>query len=670
MDIPLLREIVIIFGLSVVVIYCCHKVKVPPIVAFLITGIVCGPYGLGLVNVVHEVEILAEVGVVLLLFSIGMELSVSELIRLSKPVFWGGSAQVVLTIAIFALIAHTFNASIGESVFAGCLISLSSTAIVLKILQQQAQVDSPQGRIILSVLIYQDLIIVPMMLAVPFLAGRATFAGWDPLWAAGRTILIIGALFLLARKVVPWALDRIVRTRSRELFLISTLGICMSIAYLTSVMGLSLSLGAFLAGLILSESEYSHSALEGILPFRDVFTSLFFISVGMLMNTGYFFSHLPSVLLLTATVLLVKAFCAAGVGILLGYPLRPSIIVGLGLCQVGEFSFVLAKAGLDHGLFRENTYQLFLAAIILTMAATPFLLAYAPRLAGTLGRLVPERYLNRTRPAEEDELPHEVAQVLSDHLIIIGFGVGGKHLARAAKIAGIAYIILEMNPDTVRHYAGTEPIIHGDATHPAVLESLGARRARVMAIVISDPAATRGITEVVSRLNPGLHILVRTRFVGEVAALKALGASDVVPEEFETSIEVFTRVMARYLVPVSVIEHFTSEIRGENYDMLRDRETAGTSLGALQKHIPHLNVSSLQVEPGSSVDGLSLGNAALRQKVRVTVVAVQRGETVTPSPGGDFTFQSGDLAYVFAEPEDVAVAAELFRGNGTVNLAG
>lgn len=666
MEIPLLKEMVVIFLLSIVVISACHRIRIPPIVAFLITGIVCGPYGFGLVNAVHEVEILAEIGIVLLLFSIGMELSINELIRLRKPVFIGGSAQVILTILAFWGISVAYGISSYEGIFAGFLVALSSTAIVLKLFQQKAQMDSPHGRMSLSILIYQDLVIVPMMLAIPFLAGTNSQApSWDLLLTGLRTLAIIVTLFLVARKAVPWILRRIVRTRSRELFLITTLGICLSIAFLTSKMGLSLSLGAFLAGLIMSESEYSHSALEGIMPFKDVFTSLFFISVGMLLNTQFFLNHLLEVGSLIVVVLVVKALIIIVIVKLLGYPLRPAILSGLALCQIGEFSFVLAKAGLDQGLMTNEAYQVFLDASIMTMVVTPFLIAGSPAIAGFLSKLL---HCKTPMAAEnsDDCLQGGGANCvdLEDHLVIIGFGIGGKHLARAAKMAGIRYNILEMNPDTVRHYSQkNEPIYHGDATHEAVLNFLRIKQAKILAIVISDPTAMRSITATARRMAPNLHILVRTRFLNEVMPLKELGASDVIPEEFETSIEIFTRVLSRYLVPRKDIEHLVNDIRSENYDMLRRLDTTLASLNTLAQHLEQIEINAITVEEGSPLVGKSLLEANLRQQAGINVVAVKRGTEVEANPSADFRMQSGDIAYVLGEQSQVVSATPIFMGS-------
>ncbi|QLA17652.1 monovalent cation:proton antiporter family protein [Desulfolutivibrio sulfoxidireducens] len=659
MEFALLNEIVVIFCLSIGVIFLCHKIRVPAIVGFLLTGVLAGPHGLGLVDSVHEVEMVAEIGVILLLFTIGLELSISELIKLRKPVFIGGAAQVLLTILVFAGAGAWLGLTPGQAVFAGFLTALSSTAIVLKLLQERAEVESPHGRIILSILIFQDLIIVPMMLLVPFLSGQSQAESSSLLLTSVKGFGVVILVFFLARKIVPRILLAVMRTRSKELFLLTTLGICMSVAFLTASLGLSLSLGAFLAGLIISESEYSLSAMEGILPFRDVFTSLFFISVGMLLNTAYFFSHADTVLLVTAAVLVLKTVLAAAAARILGYPLRPAVLVGLCICQVGEFSFILAKTGLAGNLIGQDHYQLFLSASILTMLVTPFCIMFAPALADRLGRLplLKAAAAPYRGPAEEDGQHRE----LSDHLIICGFGIGGRHLARAAKAAGIDYTILEMNPDTVRTQAAKgQPIAYGDATHPAVLEHAGIHKARVLAIVVSDPVAVRRITDTARKTNPSVHIIVRTRFVNEIGPLRELGANDVIPEEFETSIEIFTRVMTKYMVPRMDIERFVDEVRSESYEMLRNLEIRGEPMAALAHGFTGIDVSALTVEEGSMLDGRTLEESELRRTHGLTVVAVGRGGQIFPNPDGTMRFAAGDVAYVFGPHADITAKAGLF----------
>lgn len=418
-----------------------------------------------------------------------------------------------------------------------------------------------------------------------------------------------------------------------------------------------------MAGLIMSESEYSLSALEGILPFRDVFTSVFFISVGMLLDVQYVVANAALVGGATVLVLCVKALVAGGAAFILGFPLKPAVMVGLALCQVGEFSFVLAKAGVSHGLMDQQAYQLFLAASILTMAATPPLIALSPRVAQRLASL-PVFARMRPRPLEQEmEQACSGHACATDHLIIVGFGIGGRHLSQAAKRFGITYRIIEMNPETVRKSAAEgEPIMFGDASQSAVLEHVGVAQARVLAVMVNDPPSARRITDAARKMNPGLHIVTRTRFLAEIGPLMELGASDVIPEEFETSVEIFTRVMMRYLVPRADIERFTQAVRAEGYQMLRTPDAQGESFEALSRQFPDMDLSALTIEPGCVLDGKTLLESDLRRLHGLTIVAVGRGGEVMANPDGTLRLQGGDVAYVFASHADIAAKSGLFTG--------
>jgi len=433
MEIPLLKDILILFGLAIAVLLICHRLHVSTIVGFLLTGILAGPHGLGMISAVHEVEILAEIGIVLLLFTIGIEFSLGNLLQIRRSVLIGGSFQVLLTIMVTYLISMQLGLEFGQSVFIGFLVSLSSTAIVLKLIQERAEVDSPHGRTTLGILIFQDVIIVPMILVTPLLAGATGNLGQSLLVLLAKGIGIILLVMVSAKWIVPYLLYQIARTRNRELFLLSVVVICLAVAWMTSSAGLSLALGAFLAGLIISESEYSHQALGNILPFRDVFTSFFFVSVGMLLDVGFLFQR-PGFIALTALcVLVLKSVIAGSVTILLRVPLRTGILVGLALSQVGEFSFILSRTGIEHGLLTENIYQIFLSVSVLTMAATPFIIALAPRMADLVLRLpMPGRLKSGLYPVLETSV-----ECKKDHLMIIGFGVNGRNLARAARVGGI-----------------------------------------------------------------------------------------------------------------------------------------------------------------------------------------------------------------------------------------
>jgi CPA2 family monovalent cation:H+ antiporter-2 len=662
MEIPLLKDIIIIFGLSIAVLLICHRLRVPPVVGFLMTGVLIGPHGLGLIGAVRQVEILAEIGVVLLLFTVGIAFSLRSLVQIRRSVLIGGSLQVLLTLTAAFVLARQIGQSFAESIFIGFLLSLSSTAIVLSLLQERAEVDSPHGETALGILIFQDVIIVPMILFTPLLAGSTGNLAQSLLILSAKGIGIILLVIIGARWIVPELLYQIARTRSRELFLLAIVLICLAVAWLTHRAGLSLALGAFLAGLIISESEYSSQALGNILPFRDVFTSFFFISIGMLLDVGFVFHRPGLIAVIALCVLTLKAIFAGSATALLGFPLRTAILVGLALSQIGEFSFVLSKTGVEYSLFARDTYQLFLAVSVLTMAATPTIVTLAPRLADlALLAPLPRRLKSGLYFVPELNTVGKGIR-LKDHLIIIGFGVNGRNVARSARAAGIPYVIIEMNPETVRvERLKGEPIHYGDAIQGAVLGHARIKDARILVVVISDSAATRRITEMARRLNPMIYIIARTRFLPEVKPLYDLGASEVIPEEFETSVEIFTRVLGKYLIPRDEIDKFVAEVRADGYEMFRSLSRELHSFSDLRLHLPDFEISTFRIREGSSLVGKSLAEIELRKKYGVSLLAIRRDSKTLSQIGGETTFRANDILVLLAPPERIAAMTGLFH---------
>ena len=658
MESLLLNDIIIILGLSVLVAFICHQIRIPTIVGFLLTGVLAGPHGLGLVGAIREVELLSEVGVVLLLFTIGIEFSLNRLLQIKRSVLAGGMLQVSLTIAVVFAVARQTGQPTGEAIFMGFLVALSSTAIVLKLTQERAEIDSPHGRTTLGILIFQDIIIVPMILVTPLLAGTTENLTVNSLVLITKGIGIVALAIVCARWLVPRFLYQIARTRSRELFLLTIVVICFAVAWLTSSIGLSLSLGAFLAGLIISESEYSHQALGSILPFRDVFMSFFFVSIGMLLDITFLFQHLGLILLITAVVLSLKAIIAGSAALLLGLQMRTAILVGLALSQIGEFSFILSKTGIEHGLLSGDGYQMFLSFSVLGMAATPFVMTFAPRVADfILRRPVPERLRTGLYP-----IPEMTAEGKKDHVIIVGFGVNGRNVARAAKVADIPYVIIEMNPDTVRdERKNGEPICYGDASQASVFRHADIQDAKIVVVAINDPAATRGITETARTLNPRVYLIVRTRYFQEMAALYDLGADEVIPEEFETSVEIFSRVLTKYLVPHDTIEKFVTEVRSDGYEMFRSLARDSASFTDLKIQIPDIEISALRIGEGAPIIAKSLAQIGLRKKYGVTVMAMRRGDKVISNPDVDMTFREEDVLFVVGSSEQIAGVMGLFH---------
>lgn len=567
MDIQILKDFVKIFAIASVVLLVLHRIRIPVLVGFLFTGVILGPYGLGLIRGVHEVETLAEIGVILLLFTIGIEFSLKNLLRIKRAIFLGGSAQVLLTIFFSAAIVFLIRFPLNEAIFFGFLISLSSTAIVLKVLQGRGEIESPHGQTSLAILIYQDLVIVPMILLTPILAGATANVTTSIATLALKLIGVILLTWVLSRWIVHGILYQVVKTGARELFIMAVLVICFAVAWLTSSLGLSLAMGAFLAGLIVSESEYSTHAFSHIVPFRDLFTSFFFISIGMLFELNFLLASAPLILLIVISVMLLKSVIAGFVGTLIGLSFKSAMIVGFSLSQIGEFSFVLSRFGLNEGLISTNIYQLFLASSILSMACTPFIITVSPRLADFLSKLpLPKRIKTGFLPIAET-----IAEKMQDHLIIVGFGVNGKNIARAAKLAGIPYSIIEMNPVTVHaERKGGEPIFFGDASKEHILKHTSVETAKAMVVAIPDAEATVRIVELTRQLNPNLHLIIRTRLLKEVERLYNSGANEVIPEEFETSIAIFRRVLERFSVSPDQIEKYITELRSECYRKFYD----------------------------------------------------------------------------------------------------
>jgi len=655
MEIPLLKDIVILFILAIAVLFICHRLGVPAIIGFLLTGVFVGPYGLGLIDAIHEVEILAEIGVVLLLFTIGIEFSLERLLQIKRSVLLGGSLQVLLTsmATLFIVRQFGFSRTLGEAVFIGFLVALSSTVIVLKLLQEKAEIDSPHGRTTLGILIFQDIIIVPMILITPLLAGETENLSESLLILLAKGIVIILLVMVSAKWIVPRLLYQITKTRIPELFLLSVVVICFGVAWLTAQAGLSLALGAFLAGLIISESEYSHYALGNILPFRDVFTTFFFVSIGMMLDIRFLFLQFGIVILIVVTIFALKAIIAGLVTLFMGFPLRTGILVGFALSQIGEFSFILSRTGLEYDLLGGDIYQMFLAVSVLSMAATPFIITKAPYLADILLRLpLPEKLKSGF-----SHVSYAQAVEKKDHLIIIGFGVIGRNVARAAKAAGIPYTIIEMNPDTVRsEQAKGEPIYYGDATRETTLKHANLQTARIAVVAINDPTATRRITELLRRLNPKVYVIVRTRYIQEMKPLYELGANEVIPEEFETSVEIFTRVLTKYLIPRDETEKLVARVRADGYEMLRSLSRTSASFSDLQLHLPDIDISTFRILPGSPLIGKTLGHIQLRKCYGVSVVAIRQDSRILPNPGADFILQPGDVLFIIGPTEKMSEA--------------
>lgn len=663
MHVVLLEEIIVIFGLSMLVLVLCHRMHIPPIVGFLLTGILAGPHGFGLAESVAGIEVLAEIGVILLLFTIGAEFSLAKLLEIRRLVLVGGLLQVGLTFGVTFGLAHLFGLEMGTSVLLGFVVSMSSTALVLKILQERGEVDSLSGKTSLGILLFQDLAIVPFMLLVPMLGNNVSGAETSllPVILKGTAVVVVS--LLASRWLVPKILDSVVSTENRELFLLTIVFLCFAVAFLTQKVGLSPALGAFLAGLVVSESEYAQQALGNIIPFQQLFTTFFFVSVGMLLDTAFAMEHLGTILLLTGGIIFLKMLLAIPSALALGFSLRIAVVSALGIAQIGEFSFILLRSGLAEGVIEQSLYQHFLTVSILTLALTPFLTTYAPRAAEGILRLP---WPKRLRSGWQDTSLPSQEQHVSNHLLIVGFGVNGKASARAAELAGIQYRALDVNPERVREARAQNLLVrYGDATEEAVLLHEDVKQAKMASIAISDPVATRRIVSLAKQLNPSIHIVVRTRLVSEIEELHSLGADEVIPDELEASVEVSSRILSKFLVPRSEIEKFISNVRADNYERMRTHTGTVPRLSDLKLHVPQADIMTFRVDPSSSHVGRTLAEIMFRNEYGVTLLAVKRADQVLPNPGSTTTIHAGDIVLLLGPAKDYAELELSFHGPRT-----
>lgn len=660
-ELPLLNDLLVILLVSVLTAFICNRLRLPTIVGFMLTGVLIGPYSLGLIKDVYAIEVLAEIGVVLLLFTIGLEFSLRRIFEMKRLVLLGGNLQVLLTVLAVLGIALIYGRPLNQAIFFGFLFALSSTAIVLKSYVDRAEVDAPHGRAGIGILLFQDLSIVPMMLLIPILGGNSGASVLKIVLTLGGSILAIVAIVFTARIVMPVVLHQIVQLRSSEVFIIFVVLVSLGTAWLTSQFGLSLALGSFIAGMVLSESEYSHQIVADILPFRDVFNSIFFISIGMLLSLKALASDYSMVLVWVSALIIGKIFLVVAIVRIMGYSIRVATMTGLGLAQVGEFSFILAKAGMPQGLLSETDYQRFLGASILSMIATPFLIKAAPRISYALqSRLAPSKLFEPSVVGFNVEEPD-----MHKHVVVVGYGLNGRNLAKVLRKVRVPYLVLELNGDVVRKAREQdERIIYGEATRKEVLHHVGIEKARCLVIAISDPTATRHCIWLARQMNPNIHIIVRTRYMTELQDLCELGANEVIPEEFETSIEIFSRVLKEFGIAQHVIHQHVSEVRSEQYEMFRSPSLPSAGFDAIAAALNTASAETLLLTPESTAVGKTIGDLKVRAETGATIVAVIRNGVTEVNPGADFKLEAEDVLVFLGNFEQIDMAIEQIQSFG------
>jgi CPA2 family monovalent cation:H+ antiporter-2 len=655
MELGILKDIVIIFALSTFVNFIFNRIKIPAIIGYLITGIIAGPHLLALIDSPENVEVMAEIGVILLMFTIGLEFSLNHLFRIRKIVFVGGFLQLLLTAGITILVSRVYDLQWTEAVFVGFLTALSSTAVVLKLLQERSELTTHYGRTIVGILIFQDVILIPMLLFTPMLGGNISGIGNELLMMLIKTVGILIFIWVGNRWLMPWLLHLIAMTRSQELFLMSLLFICLAVAMLTHELGMSLAFGAFLAGLMISESEYSHSAFGNLIPFKDVFTSFFFVSIGMLLDLGFVAEHPWLVILTVILVIVVKTTVAGFTAFILGHTFLGTVVVGLALAQVGEFSFILAGLGLSENIITPYHFQLFLAVAITSMALSPLLIQVSKPLANLILRLpLPPWMVNGLFPLRQVEIPE-----IKNHIVLIGKDSRAINLATMIKTMELPFTSIVFDPDRARkemekgHYA-----VFGNAVYEPVLRQAYVHNAELVIVSVGDLITAMSVVQHVRAMNKHAHIIVRTRHVTDIEELYRLGANQVIPEEFETAIDFFERILGKYLVPRMEIERAIARTREHNYGIFR--ENAMVRGHSLLQDIPDIEIAAVKVEESSLFAGKTIAGTALRKTTGVTLVAIKHGDDIIPNPEPSRVINGGDIVYLFGKPEMIAIATDLF----------
>ncbi len=658
-----LKSFLVIFLFAIIINLIFIRFKISPIIGFLITGVIVGPSILGLIHDYHLIETFAEFGVIFLMFVIGVEFSIKKLIAYRKEILIAGLFQVSLIILIVSFITLFFlHKSLKTGIFFGSLVAMSSTALVLKILMDRGELTTSYGRVCFGILIFQDLCVILIMLLLPILGGKKGSAS-DIFLILGKSLTILGCAFVAGLYLFPVILHQIVKTRSRELFLMTILILSLGTAFFSYKLGLSLALGAFLAGMVISESEYALQTIAEIKPLKDLLMAIFFISVGLLLKPHFLFFNLKLTILTIILILLIKFIGTLFSALLISKNLRISLLTAFILSQIGEFSLVLALEGKKYGLLEEGWYQIFIGSSIFTLFLTPFFIDLSYRLTDFfLEKISYKSYLRLKKRKEEK--PY-----LKDHTIVVGYGIGGQNIVYGLKTLKIPYVIVELNPNTVKTYKKKgEPIFFGDATNVEILRKLGIQQAKALVIVIGDNISARKIVLLARKENPNLYIIVRTRFVSEIEDLIKLGANEVIPEEFEASIEIFTKVLHYYKVPRNVILDLLENIRKNHYKAFRTLEKPLLESIENLKFLKNVVSETYLIKKNSPLIGLTLKGLNLRSKTGATIIAIKRNEEFIVNPSPDLTFKENDILILIGTETQLNTALAFLKNPFSFSL--
>lgn len=652
----------LLLAATLVVLFISSKIHLPTIIGFFVTGILIGPSCLHLFTY-DQVSLVAEFGLILLMFTIGLEISLKHLLAMKRLVLIAGGVQILLTTFVVWLILNAAGIASGTALLLGFMVASSSTAIVLNLYQNNGQIDTHHGKLILAILICQDIAVIPVMLLLPVIAGAGGHVV-SSLMTLGTDIIALVVVLGIALVMVPRILDVVASRRNRELFIISVVTICIGVAWILSLAGVSTSLGAFLAGVAIAGSEYNHEVFGIIMPIRDLMTSVFFISVGMMLSVAFLLDHILFILALVAVLFLGKTVITTAAGLLSGAAAGAEVIGGVGLAHIGEFSFVLGAAGMSLGLLNDTIYQVFLAVAILSMTIAPFAVDAAPKVSRKV--ICSPLFSRRSSPKAGDE--ETDTRENHEYVIVVGFGPAGKYVVRALKRVGREYIILEMNPETVAaERAKGENIAYGDASLEPILRYAGIERAKTLVVTIPDSAAVRGIVSAARRMNPRVTIITRTRYTGESPTLFKIGVDEVIADEREAGLAMTRRVFASESVPAKDLDQYVREVRAEIFSEREEamaqkaEESRLRRLSATLEPVAKTGFVHVPVHPESEAAGKILSELHLRGRFHVSVVSLRResGEVIL-TPEGTTVLLPHDMVLLSGSREDVSAVQRLF----------
>ena len=651
----LLTDLAIAFAAALLAGIVSLRLKQPVLMGYLIAGMLIGPYGLRLITGEAEITHLSEIGVILLMFALGVEFSLAQF----RPIRWlvliGGGLFIGLTTVATAETLLLMGQPLGRDILLGFVLALSSTIIVLRLLMERHEIDSIHGRTMLGWLILQDIAVVPMIVAIPFLAQAEGGMGLPLVVAMGKVVAFLAVMFLVGTRLFPPILGWIARMRHKEILFLAVIGLVFGTAAISAAFGLSLALGAFLAGLVISQSDEHRQVLAEVLPIRDLFVTLFFVSIGMMIDLVFVVTNLPMILGLVATIMIGKSLLGAGIALGFKLSLRTSLLVGMGLSQIGEFSFVLAREGRVHGLLSESLFSATLAVALLTMLLTPAFIGLSGPVSRYVARLAP-------RLAQREDLSIDVAEPLRDHVVIVGYGRVGAHLGTILHQRGVPLLVIDLDPHVLRRLqqAGVRTL-YGDAGMHEVLVHADLAHARLLVLALPDPGTSALVLEQARALNPQLEVIVRVHRPSDMAGFHGLGASAVVQPEFEGSLAMVRQALTRLGWPPHLVHSHLATLRRAQAHQLTEQYSPELS-EALLGPPPGKETAWLQLPEQSALVGRRLAEADLPGRTGAHVLVVKREDEHLIHPTPEHALEAGDFLLVLGTPDELEGVLRALEG--------